>query len=130
MLVGVPKEIKNHEYRVGMTPLSVGELVHNGHSAVVETQAGSGIGAAAWRRAAQAAAPVPFAEPVVHVERALERGNIEHQCRSACKRGANVAESENSVFVARHDPRIHADAELDAAKLRDRLSQIDLPYGG
>ena len=45
MLVGVPKEIKNHEYRVGMTPPSVGELVHNGHSAVVETQAGSGIGA-------------------------------------------------------------------------------------
>jgi alanine dehydrogenase len=45
MLVGVPKEIKNHEYRVGLTPQSVRELVHDGHSAMVETQAGSGIGA-------------------------------------------------------------------------------------
>ncbi len=31
MLVGVPKEIKTHEYRVGMTPASVRELVHHGH---------------------------------------------------------------------------------------------------
>ncbi len=44
MLIGVPKEIKNHEYRVGMTPASVREVVHSGHSVVVETLAGSGIG--------------------------------------------------------------------------------------
>ena len=43
MLIGVPKEIKNHEYRVGMTPASVRELVHAGHSVIVETLAGSGI---------------------------------------------------------------------------------------
>ncbi len=46
MLIGVPKEIKNHEYRVGLTPESVAELVAAGHDVVVETQAGSGIGAA------------------------------------------------------------------------------------
>ena len=45
MLIGVPKEIKNHEYRVGMTPQSVQELVHHGHQALVETGAGAGIGA-------------------------------------------------------------------------------------
>jgi len=45
MLIGVPKEIKNHEYRVGLTPESVAELVHDGQSVIVETQAGSGIGA-------------------------------------------------------------------------------------
>jgi len=45
MLIGVPKEIKNHEYRVGMTPPSVQELTHHGHQAVVETGAGAGIGA-------------------------------------------------------------------------------------
>ncbi|NNE57825.1 MAG: alanine dehydrogenase [Hellea sp.] len=45
MLIGVPKEIKNHEYRVGLTPESVAELVHSGHEIIVETQAGSGIGA-------------------------------------------------------------------------------------
>jgi alanine dehydrogenase len=44
MLVGVPKEIKNHEYRVGLTPSSVRELVHHGHEVIVETRAGEGIG--------------------------------------------------------------------------------------
>jgi alanine dehydrogenase len=45
MLIGVPKEIKVHEYRVGMTPSSVREAVAHGHAVVVETQAGLGIGA-------------------------------------------------------------------------------------
>ena len=45
MKVGVPKEIKNHEYRVGMTPTSARELCAHGHSVMVQTQAGSGIGA-------------------------------------------------------------------------------------
>ena len=45
MHIGVPKEIKTHEYRVGLTPESVAELVADGHTTVVETQAGAGIGA-------------------------------------------------------------------------------------
>ena len=45
MIVGIPKEIKNHEYRVGLTPESVAELVQDGQSVVMETQAGAGIGA-------------------------------------------------------------------------------------
>ncbi|MFN4289792.1 MAG: alanine dehydrogenase [Permianibacter sp.] len=44
MLIGVPKEIKNHEYRVGMVPASVRELVLQGHSVIVEHNAGIGIG--------------------------------------------------------------------------------------
>lgn len=44
MLVGVPKEIKNHEYRVGLVPSSVHELVAHGHEVLVETSAGLGIG--------------------------------------------------------------------------------------
>ena len=43
MRVGVPKEIKNHEYRVGLTPASVAELVAAGHEVIVETKAGIGI---------------------------------------------------------------------------------------
>ncbi|SFR76617.1 alanine dehydrogenase [Sphingomonas jatrophae] len=43
MRIGVPKEIKNHEYRVGLTPPSVAELAAAGHEVVVETGAGSGI---------------------------------------------------------------------------------------
>ena len=45
MLIGVPKETKNHEYRVGMTPVSVREVVAHGHQVVVEQGAGAGIGA-------------------------------------------------------------------------------------
>ena len=45
MLIGVPKEIKNHEYRVGMTPMSAREAVRYGHKVWVETNAGAGIGA-------------------------------------------------------------------------------------
>lgn len=36
MLVGVPKEIKNHEYRVAITPAGVVELIKNGHQVIVE----------------------------------------------------------------------------------------------
>jgi alanine dehydrogenase len=43
MRIGVPKEIKNHEYRVGLTPPSVAELTAAGHEVVVETGAGKGI---------------------------------------------------------------------------------------
>ena len=43
MRVGVPKEIKVHEYRVGLTPASAAELVAAGHEVIVETQAGMGI---------------------------------------------------------------------------------------
>jgi len=45
MHIGVPKEIKSHEYRVGLTPESVTELVHRGHSVTVQTEAGAGMGA-------------------------------------------------------------------------------------
>ena len=45
MLVGCPREIKNHEYRVGLTPASVREYVAHGHQVIVETGAGEGIGA-------------------------------------------------------------------------------------
>ncbi|MCG6116316.1 MAG: alanine dehydrogenase [Mesorhizobium sp.] len=45
MLVGVPREIKTHEYRVGLTPGSVREYIANGHQVLVEAGAGAGIGA-------------------------------------------------------------------------------------
>lgn len=44
MLLGVPKEIKVHEYRVGMTPSSVRELTHHGHGVWVQSGAGEAIG--------------------------------------------------------------------------------------
>jgi alanine dehydrogenase len=44
MIIGCPKEIKNHEYRVGLTPAGVEALVQAGHTVLVETQAGARIG--------------------------------------------------------------------------------------
>ena len=44
MRIGVPKEIKTHEYRVGLTPSSVRELIYRGHEVLVETDAGQVIG--------------------------------------------------------------------------------------
>ena len=44
MLIGIPKEIKNHEYRVGLTPSSVREVTAHGHDVIIETNAGAGIG--------------------------------------------------------------------------------------
>jgi alanine dehydrogenase len=44
MLIGVPKEVKNHEYRVGLAPAGVRELVHHNHTVLVQSGAGQGIG--------------------------------------------------------------------------------------
>lgn len=53
MRIGVPKEIKNHEYRVGMTPTSVREATARGHTVIVETEAAArqGITDEDYRRA-------------------------------------------------------------------------------
>jgi alanine dehydrogenase len=59
MLIGVPKEIKTQEYRVGLLPGSVREAVHHGHEVLVESGAGAGIGFDddAYRRAGARIAP-------------------------------------------------------------------------
>ncbi len=78
MLVGVPKEIKNHEYRVGLVPSSVAELVHHGHAVTVETGAGIGSGisdadyvAAGAEIAAEAEAVWSRADMIVKVKEPL-----------------------------------------------------------
>ncbi|WP_298195878.1 alanine dehydrogenase [Novosphingobium sp.] len=64
MLVGTVREIKNHEYRVGLTPESVRELTAHGHAVLVETGAGLGIGAADEAYAAAGATIAPDAAAV------------------------------------------------------------------
>lgn len=64
MRVGVPKEIKNHEYRVGLTPDSVHEMVAHGHEVYVEAQAGEGIGASDADYEAAGATILPAAKDV------------------------------------------------------------------
>jgi alanine dehydrogenase len=85
MKIGVPKEIKVHEYRVGLTPSSVRELVAHGHAVVVEHDAGAGIGAgdaayeaAGARIAASAADVFGAAQMIVKVKepQAAERAML------------------------------------------------------
>jgi alanine dehydrogenase len=78
MLIGVPREIKVREYRVGLTPTNVREVVAHGHQVVVERGAGAGIGmtdahyeAAGARIAADAAAVFSEAEMIVKVKEPL-----------------------------------------------------------
>ena len=90
MLVGVPKEIKTHEYRVGLTTGSVSELIHHGHKVIVETNAGAGIGLSdeMYRRVgaeivgsaaevfARADMVVKVKEPQAHECRMLREGQV------------------------------------------------------
>ncbi len=78
MLIGVPKETKVHEYRVGLIPGNVRELVAHGHDVIVETDAGAAIGMtdahyeAAGARIAESAADIfANAEMVVKVKEPL-----------------------------------------------------------
>jgi alanine dehydrogenase len=72
VIVGVPKEVKTHEYRVGLTPTSARELVAHGHSVLIERNAGTGIGApdAAYEKAGARVVDdiYPLAELVVKVK--------------------------------------------------------------
>lgn len=64
MLIGVPKEIKNNEFRVGMTPTSVREAIAHGHQVIVEANAGIGIGRSDDDYRAQGAEIIDTAEEI------------------------------------------------------------------
>lgn len=75
MRIGVPKEIKNHEYRVGLTPAGARELARQGHQVTVQANAGTAIGftdaqyiAAGARIAATAAAIFADTEMIIKVK--------------------------------------------------------------
>ncbi|MCZ0738534.1 alanine dehydrogenase [Phreatobacter sp. AB_2022a] len=90
MLIGVPKEIKDNEFRVGLIPSSVAELIHHGHTVVVEANAGIGSGltdadyVAAGAEIAAGPDPifaradmiVKVKEPLASERRKLRRGQI------------------------------------------------------
>src|SRR4051794_22482653 len=90
MRIGVPKEIKNNEFRVGLTPGSVAELTDHGHEVLVETGAGLGSGltdaeyAAAGAKLvakreivfAEADMVVKVKEPLADERKLLRRGQV------------------------------------------------------
>lgn len=64
MIIGCPREIKNHEYRVGLTPESAHELVAHGHEVLVESGAGLGIGASDAKYITAGATILPDAQSI------------------------------------------------------------------
>ena len=64
MLIGVPKEIKVREYRVGLTPTNVREVVAHGHDVIIESSAGIGIGLSDEDYEAAGAKIVPAASDI------------------------------------------------------------------
>ncbi|MBB1487824.1 alanine dehydrogenase [Oceanospirillum sediminis] len=64
MIIGIPKEIKNQEYRVGLTPAGVKELTQRGHQVMVQKDAGSAIGFFDLNYQAAGAEIVPEAETI------------------------------------------------------------------
>jgi|ERR1700730_15113520 len=64
MLVGVPKEIKDSEYRVGLVPSTAGELIANGHRVIIERGAGIGAGLSDADYEAVGAEIVPGADEI------------------------------------------------------------------
>jgi alanine dehydrogenase len=90
MRIGVPKEIKVHEYRVGLVPAGVRELVSAGHEVMIESSAGAGIGvtdlqyqAAGAKIGAKASDVFAWAEMIIKVKepqlaecKALRKGQI------------------------------------------------------
>jgi alanine dehydrogenase len=84
MLVGVPKEIKNHEYRVGLTPPSVHELVARGHQVIVQKNAGTEIGLADEQYVAAGATIVDTAEEIFARAEMIVKVKEPHPANARC----------------------------------------------
>ena len=113
MKIGVPKEIKTHEYRVGLTPAGVRELAMHGHQVTVERNAGAGIGIAddAYRAAGAAvvdtAAEVfAIAELIVKVKEPQPVGD------------RHAAPGPGAVHLSASRRRPGADRGADAQRVR------------
>src|SRR5258708_30363608 len=108
MRVGVPKEIKDHEDRVGLVPSSVAELVHHGHEVLIERGAGQGAGlgddqylAAGAQIAADAAEIFSSSELIVKVNEPLAPERKRPPARQALFTSLHRAPAPANT----HDPR-------------------------
>ena len=119
MRIGVPKEIKTHEYRVGLVPASVRELVHHGHAVMVET----GAGAASASTTTPTARPAPASR---HGGGGVRRGRDDREGEGAAARGMrDAAARTRSCSPICTSPPIAAQTEglmqsgRDVHRLRD-----------
>lgn len=102
MIVGIPKEIKNQEYRVGALPLIVRELTDGGHEVLVETQAGVGIGVSDEDYKAVGAQIVSTADEV------FERANLIVKVKEPQPEECHMLRQDQVLFTYLHlapDPK-------------------------
>ena len=104
MLIGVPKEIKTDEYRVGLTPATVKELTARGHGVEVETMAGEGAGIADDEYAAAGAEIVASADPDISARRIDREGE-----GAACVRTQAIAPRPDHLHLSASGSRSRAD---------------------
>ena len=125
MLIGVPKEIKDNEYRVGIVPSTVRELTDNGHQVLIETAAGAGAGLpdADYRAAG--------AEIVADADAVYGRAELGREGEGAARRRAQeAAPRPGAVRLSASRPRPRADRGFAAlGRHRDRLRDGDEPAG-
>ncbi len=126
MRVGAPREIKDNEFRVGLTPSSVAELIHAGHDVLIETGAGQGAGLSDEQYAAAGARLVgSAAELFASVDLIVKVKEPQPQ-------EAQLLRPEQILFTYLH---LAADAELTRALMKSRAcciayETVTAPGGG
>ncbi|WP_309082457.1 alanine dehydrogenase [Zhihengliuella sp.] len=154
MLIGVPQEIKNNEFRVAITPAGVTEFVHHGHDVVVETGAGLGSGStdadyeAAGARIAPSADAVwaeadmilKVKEPIADEYHRMREGQVlftylhlaaSRECTEALLGAGSTAIAYETVTAGRGLPLLAPMSEV-AGRLAAQIGAVQLqqPNGG
>lgn len=155
MRVGVPKEVKDNEFRVGLVPDSVAQLVRRGHAVMVETQAGAGAGlsdgdyTSAGAAIAQDASAIFAAadlivkvkEPLAAERRQLRRGQTiftylhlapdPEQARDLLASGVSAIAYETVTDAQGHLPLLQPMSEV-AGRLAPQIGAhyLERPHGG
>ncbi len=114
MLIGVPKEIKDNEYRVGLVPSSVRELVAAGHRVIVETGAGIGAGLA------DADYSAADAQIVAHAEDVYARAELIVKVKEPLPVERKLLRSGQILFTYLHLAPDPEQTEVPAGRRRDR----------
>src|SRR3546814_18298190 len=104
MIVGTPKEIKNHEYCVGLTPESARELVAHGHRVLVETGAGEGLGAHDRHYGEAGAEIVPAAPDILASFEMVVKVKAPHPGERARHTSAPILHTSHTLPPAPHPP--------------------------
>ena len=102
MIVGVPKEIKNHEYRVGLTPASVRELTEHGHAVLVETNAGASIGLTDDQYRAAGAEIVALDTPPKVAIKSASLESVEYEASGFVADAGTKGDARNQLFDLAH----------------------------